>query len=126
MSVLCSRVLSINLSAQKCQRLSAACAACAASSQLRRSFTDIAFIDFQDVSQDWSTNGIIDAGVYAERLGKPVQSLNDFKYSCNRLGLAGKLPMPFQDCEARRQMFGNSIKVIRYVNEYEQLCSPGG
>lgn len=82
-------------------------------SNVCRSFTDIAFIDFQDNSKDWLSNGIIDAQVYTERLGHLPQSLNDFKMSCSRLAENGQLPMPFADCEARRQKFGNTLRIMR-------------
>jgi hypothetical protein len=78
-----------------------------------RSFTDIAFIDFNDTSQDWRYNNITDASVYAQRLGRPPQSLNDFSKSCSRLLSAGKLPMTWDDCEQRRKKFGASMRVIR-------------
>lgn len=78
-----------------------------------RSFTDIAFVDFTDTSRDWATNGIVSAAEYAALLGRPPQSLNDFKYSCTRLLAAGKLPMTEAECEQRRKAFGQSLKVIR-------------
>jgi hypothetical protein len=78
-----------------------------------RSFTDIAFIDYQDNSTDWLSNGIVSAKAYEARLGRPPQSLNDFAMSCERLLMAQKLPMPLSTCEAKRQQFGQSMRVIR-------------
>jgi hypothetical protein len=79
----------------------------------RRSFTDIAFVDFNDTRRDWATNGIVSAVEYAKVLGRHPQSLNDFKYSCRRLSAAGKLPMSELECEQRRVAFGQSMKIIR-------------
>lgn len=78
-----------------------------------RSFTDIAFVDFQDPRRDWATNGIVSAEEYKKLLGRQPQSLNDFKYSCSRLAAAGQLPMNYTTCEMKRQTFGRSLKVIR-------------
>lgn len=87
---------------------------------LSRSFTDIAFVDFQDPRRDWATNGIISAEDYKQVLGRQPQSLNDFKYSCDRLAVAGQLPMNYTTCEAKRRAFGSSLKVIRWA----ELCWP--
>jgi hypothetical protein len=87
-----------------------------------RSFTDIAFIDFLDTSRDWLSNGIISAAAYAQRLGRSPQSLNDFKASCTRLAAAGQLPMPFQLCEDKRKLFGESIKIIRCATQWLHVC----
>ena len=84
------------------------------SSTCRRSFTDFAFVDFEEQRKDWKTNSILTAKQYAQVLGRRPQSLNDYKYSCARLQQRNKLHnMTFEACEQRRLQFANSMKTIR-------------
>lgn len=79
-----------------------------------RSFTDIAFVDFQDQRNDWGSNGIVSSKQYGESLGRRPQSLNDFTKSCQRLRDADRLfNMSLIECEAKRQSFVRSLKIVR-------------
>ena len=71
------------------------------SSTCRRSFTDFAFVDFEEQRKDWKTNSILTAKQYAQ-------------VSCARLQQRNKLHnMTFEACEQRRLQFANSMKTIR-------------
>lgn len=77
------------------------------------SFTDIAFVDFEDTRNKWPNN-LTSSKEYRHLLGRQPQSLNDFSLSCTRLQSADRLyNMTLNECELKRLEFSNSIKTIR-------------
>lgn len=86
------------------------------------SFSDVAFVDFQEWRTDWKTNKILSASAYMEALKRRPQSLNDFNKSCVRLHAQDRLHnMTLLECNQKLARFAASLKIIRINATAPQL-----